>query len=146
MLPSSHLAISPVLDAHFFVDMKPINKSNHTWHIHHIQASNPYMICTLQAKTRCSFSILWWPHPFLHHRPPFLWYQLLGNKKRARDKIINNLATTYTIHTRFILENPYGKNHPTIDLLFPLTKPDQSDQPTHPNQVTLHCSTLDTLQ
>jgi hypothetical protein len=45
-----------------------------------------------------------------------------------------------------MLENPYGKNQPIIDILFPLTKPDQVNQPPSPDQVSLHLSTLDTLQ
>jgi hypothetical protein len=44
------------------------------------------------------------------------------------------------------MENPYEKNHPTIDLLFPLAKLGQADQPPGPGQVSLHHSTLDTLQ
>jgi hypothetical protein len=46
----------------------------------------------------------------------------------------------------FILENPCGKNQPTIDMLLSLAKPNQANQPPGPNQVSLHRSTLDTLQ
>jgi len=56
------------------------------------------------------------------------------------------IETTHINHMRFILENPYGKNQPKIDLLFPLAKPDQANQYPSPSHVRFHFSTLDTLQ
>jgi len=49
-------------------------------------------------------------------------------------------------HMIFTFEKTYDKNQPTIDLLFPLTKLNQANQPPSHGKVTLHCSILSSLQ
>jgi hypothetical protein len=62
--------------------------------------------------------------------------------KCDRDKNKNNIETCTHKSQDIYSKNPYWKNQPTIDLLFPLTKPDQANQNPSPDQVILHQLTL----